>query len=401
MRNQRGIAMLVALSAVLIMTFLAVEVGYNTAVELAVGVTQMDRLKAYYLARSGVKISLLRIKVYKTVMKKFGTVAGKDKNLLEMIWSFPLVWPPTAAQSMGLVDKEELGKIVKDSIIEGSFMSTIEPEGNKIDLTDLISPSKILRESSYNQLLQIIKNKIEDDDNWANTNRGLKAEEIINNIADWMDEDTSSLNGGDESSYYNGFDQKVKPSNRPLKTLNELHMVSGVTDEIYNLLLPRVTLYGIKGINVNSASKEVLRSIDSQITDKIAGEIIERRNNPDLGPFTTTDDLASFLKQKGVNTENFNKKPPIPLYFDSEFNFRVKSRGIYKKAQREIFAIVYDFDKVKEQLVTVLPTPSPSPTAATQGATQAQPTASPSPSPKASPASLPNGPPQIVFWQEY
>ncbi|MBK9293367.1 MAG: general secretion pathway protein GspK [Oligoflexia bacterium] len=400
MRNQRGIAMLVALSAVLIMTFLAVEVGYNTSVELAVGVSQMDRLKAYYLARAGVKISLLRIKIYKTIIKRFGNLTGQQKSMVEMIWSFPLVWPPNAASSMGLVDKQEFDKAVKNSLMDGSFMTTIEPEGNKIDVTDLISPSKILKESSYNQLVAIIKNKIDEDDDWADLNRNLKPEEVVNNITDWMDEDTQSLNGGDENSYYFNIDQKLKPTNRPFKTLNELHMVAGVTDEVFNHLLPRITLYGIKGINVNTASKEVIRSIDKQIDDKVADEIIQRRTDPDQGPFTSIDDFTNFLRNK-INIENFNKNPPIPLYFESEFNFRIKSRGFYKKAQREIFAIIYDFDKVKEQLVAVLPTPSPSPSPTQGNATNPNQQPSPSPSPSPKPSSLPSGPPQIVFWQEY
>ena len=379
--NEKGIAMLVALSAVLIMTFLAVEVGYNTQLELALGVTQFQRLKAYYLAKSGVQISLLRIKVYKTALQRFGGNLGKDKSLLDMIWQLPTAWPPVIAADLGLNSKDDLQKSIKKSFIDGSFLATIDSEGSKIDLTDLASPSPALSAAATQQLTQLIKNRLDEDDDWARDNRSIRADEIVNNIADWMDEDTQSKNGGDENGIYSRGD--VKPTNMPMKTLSELHLVKGVTDEIYNILIKRVTLSGIKAVNVNHASKEVIRSIDAQIDDKTADEIIKRRNDPDLGPFDK-DSFPSFLQTQNINMTTFNTKPPIPLFFDSEFNFKIKSTGINGRAQREIFAIVYDFDKVKTQLAAAMPKPSPSPSPQQNGA-QASPTPTPTPIPTPTP----------------
>ena len=80
--------------AVLFMIFMAVEISYNTHVELKIGAAQLDRLKAYYLAKSGVQISLLRINAYKMVLNRYGSQLGSNKADLDLVWSFPFAWPP-------------------------------------------------------------------------------------------------------------------------------------------------------------------------------------------------------------------------------------------------------------------------------------------------------------------
>ena len=44
-------------------------------------------------------------------------------------------------------------------------------------------------------------------------------------------------------------------------------------DEFYDLLEPRVTIYGMKGINPNLANKEVLKSLDPGMTDEAIAAI--------------------------------------------------------------------------------------------------------------------------------
>jgi len=254
------------------------------------------------------------------------------------------------------------------------------------------------------ELVLMIQNRLNVDDTWARNHRNLKPQEIVNNIADWIDEDNVSRNGGSESDYYQDTAPPIKPPNRSMKTLDELHMVAGVTDEIYNVLAPRLTLWGDKGINVNYASKDVIRSIDQQITDKIGDAIIERRTDESKGPFTDEKDFATFIQSEGVNLTTFNKNPVVAILTSGGTNFRIKSTGIFGKAQREIIAIVYDFDTVKSEIAQNMAAASPTPGGQAQGTPPPTPVGTPggtpsaTPTPGSSPAG--NGVPQIVFWQE-
>ena len=122
------------------------------------------------------------------------------------------------------------------------------------------------------------------------------------------------------------------------------------------------------------------------MTAEIAKAVVDHRTDPKYGPFQGVQDFQTFLQQQGVNVQTFNidpttKNPVINILFDSEINFRIKSTGIYGKAEREIVAVVYDFDKVKSQLsamvvASVTPTP-PGTRLTTTAATPSPFTASP------------------------
>jgi general secretion pathway protein K len=62
---------MMAIFATSLMIFLAVEVSYDTSVEYLVASQQVNRLKAYYAAKAGVEMSLLRILIYKKAMAQF------------------------------------------------------------------------------------------------------------------------------------------------------------------------------------------------------------------------------------------------------------------------------------------------------------------------------------------
>jgi len=396
MKNERGVAMLLAIVAMLIMAFLAAQIASRSALEFEAGASSYDQLKAYHLAKIGVEMSRLKIYVYRMIQSKFGDKLQQNQADLDMIWQIPFKWPLSADMIPGvsLIQKDEIAEINKETLIDGIIDASTEGEGGKIDVNDLASPSENFRKATSQQLQKIIQDRLDADDDWARENRNrIKPEEIVNNIADWIDEDSEGQNGGSEESPYRN---DIKPPNRSMKTLEELHMVAEVNDEIFKILAPRLTVYGIKGININLAGKEILKSLDLQMTDQVVQDVMKHRDNPDEGPFKDENSFLSFLQSKGVVLDNFNKKNPIPLLFDAEYNFRISSVGISRRAQRKIIAIVYDFAKVKTQL-TKLTAASPTPTPAGGQAPQ---TGQPAPTPTPETNPPPSGPPAIVFWQE-
>lgn len=351
-KSQRGVALLMAIFCVMIMAFLAVEITYDTSVEYVLSSKEYGRIKAYEAARSGVELSLLRIQLYKNVLGTLGEQLKGQEAYTQMIWSFPFVWPPTVTANTSIADKDQIKGSVADSFMDANYQTSISSEGSKIDLNDLDSPSDALKKSIKDQLLQLFKNKLESDEKWREIYQEREFEELVNNFQDWVDEDNVSLNGGDEGSKYSNKEpDQVIPPNRPFQTMDEIRAVAGMTEELFQFILPQVTIYGVKGINVNQANKELLMSIDPIINDEVADEIIERRNNVEKGgPFKDDNDLVSFI---GANSENFNPSQ-IPLYYGNEYNFRIRSVGIYNNVQREIIAIVYDVEGAKERLKTIL-----------------------------------------------
>ena len=355
-REQAGMALLIALFAVTLMGVVISEVTYDTSVDYVVANHQVNRLRAYYAAKSGVELSLLRIMLYKQAVAALGETLGANKGMLDPIWSFPFMWPPLAIDQMTEADKSNINAVVKDSFMTAQYQASISPEGGKIDINDLGSDVKGLKKSMIQQVVKIFRSELERNEEFAKEHRGFNFEELVNNIADYIDEDTQGLNGGDESGPYRDFNEPgvQMPPNRALRTVDELHMVGGMTDVFYNILAPRVTVNGTKGVNVNFADKETLMSLDVTVTDEAAGRAIARRSNhKEGGPFRNEEDFLGFLGNFGVNVKAI-RETKVPLLFDIEFNFRIQASGISQNVKRDITVVTYDFPNLANRFAELL-----------------------------------------------
>lgn len=412
--NNRGVALMIAISAIMLIMYFAMELSYDSNVEYIVNSQGLNRVKAYYAAKSGVQISLLRIKTYQQAQEKLGAQLG-NSPLLEQIWRFPFAWPLPIPDELSAVDKDNFKKIFKESAMDASYFVTIEDEGSKIDLNDLNSPSKSLRDVTKRQLLNIFEQKKQEDEAFAREYGNTRFDELINNISDWMSSKNVSANGGDKRAKYSNLNSLAQtadyyPPNRAFRTLSELHMVPDMTDDFYNLLEPRVTIYGMKAINPNLANKDVLKSLDPGMTDEAVAAIIKRRDTENEGgPFKCdkdggSQDFWNFVTQN-TRVRLVNDPATMPLTCDSVMTFKIKSTGEFAGASREITAIVVDLNRTASKIKSYIdqdnkanaaanPTPTPTPT---PGAGTGQ-SANNNNANKKDP--IPKGPPRIIQWSE-
>lgn len=404
--NTKGIALIMAVSAVSLLIYIAMEVMYDSNVEYLVNSQALSGLKAYYAAKAGMDISLLRIKIYQTVKQKMGSNASQIP-FLEQIWRFPLVWPLEISEGTSSIEKDEVKKAVKESLMDATFRTDIEDEGSKIDINDLASPSKTLSEITKKQVLQIFESEKRDNPDFNTKYSSYRFPELVNYISDWMSSKREGLNGGEKSAPYRDYKADGFPPNRGFRTLRELRLVPGMSDELYDLMESRVTIYGLKGINPNSASKEVLMTLDPGITAEVAKKIQERINDPNFGPFKGGDEgIKTFWDfvtgPAGARLEQDPKT--IPIVMDSMVSFRINSTGVYSGTARKITAIVLDLnqsaqrtsDLVKKDKKDEKPPDKPPPeTLGPDG--RPRPPGAPA---QAKPEPLPKGPPRIVYWSE-
>lgn len=167
-------------------------------------------------------------------------------------------------------------------------------------------------------------------------NIGLTATEIQQitaSLLDWLDigQDSSSPYGA-EDDFYQGLVEPQKPhlaANRLISDLSELRLIKGFNHEILTKLriknstdpktgqeltpifsvLPEYSV-----ININTAPAEVLKSLDIKITDKIANEIIAKRDgdallNGSASPFKTVNDFKTYLDSiqvKDIDTSSLS-----------------------------------------------------------------------------------------------
>ena len=348
-RSKKGIALIIALFAMIMMVFIAEEVSRDATVEYVISSQAVNRVRAYYAAKAGIEISLLRLMVYKQAVAAMGQ---ENAAMLEPIWQFPFMWPPIAAGTE--VDKSIIQDAVSESLMTEQYTTQITSEGGRIDINDVGSPVKALSEATKKLILKIFQDQLQTDREFQKKYGNEKFEELVNNIADWVDEDKESQNGGEESRPYQDLEDASKfPPNRAFRTVEELHMVGGMKDDFYRLLEPRITVYGTMGISINYAPKEVLMSLDATMTDEVVTELINIRSDPKRGPFKTADEFLSEAARLGANTRNIEALK-IPLLTGIEYNFRIKSTGISNNIGRTLTAVTYDFDNLAKQLAKSL-----------------------------------------------
>lgn len=322
------------------------------------------------------------------------------KIIDEIGWKTPFFWPLPLPKEINSVDKDSYQQINAESLMDARYSHTIEDEGSKIDINDLASPSKTLREITKKQLLTAFEQKIATDDVFRTEYQNTNFEELVNRIYDWMSDSNTGLGGGDKRSGYSALGPSYPP-NRGFRTIEELRLVPGMTDVFYDLLRPRITIYGMKAINPNTSSKEVLLSLDSGMTEEAVTEAIARRDDPDKGgPFKGEkekchDDFKTFVEGRGARlTKEFDQ---IPMICNKVISFRIKSTGLYGDGkfalQKNITAVVLDVGRAAAQIKTYVdkenPPPPPPPGQA--------PAPAPAPAP---PEPLPKGPPRVVYWIE-
>lgn len=403
-QSRSGIALLTAMAALSLMLYISSEVSYDSLVEYSVNAQNLHRLRAYYAARNGVELSLFRIKLYQQVQNLLGGTV--DQSMLDQVYKFPFAWPLPAPKEMNSIDKDDINKVVKESLMVGTYFTTIEDEGSRIDITSLGSNVKSLREGTKKQLMKLFENRLESDKVFKEKYESFNFDELINQIGDFMSSKSSSFNGGDKRAGYSDLGLKNFPPNRQFRTLEEMRFVPLMNEEFFQILAPNITIYGTKGINPNNATAQVIRSLDKGFTDEIVGELMKRRDDPEKADFKSADEFWDYMEGELKIRLEENEKEDIPLAFDAISSFRITSVGEFNGSKREIQAIVLNIESAASNLKTATDKAKAKEKDAS-GAPVPEPTPTPTPTPadgapeKTKPKiKVEKGPPRIVFWYE-
>jgi type II secretory pathway component PulK len=355
-RNKKGMAMILVLTSVLILSLIIVELNYNTRISSAIALNYRDETAAYYLARSSLNVALLRV-----------AIAGKAKTfeisgfkippeVISMVITLPFIFPPPlelltmtgSAKDADLGMKDMVGKIKSDTNIAsvGSFDHNISSMDSALNINAIT-----LSENSISAFKEQMKNyyasKVQNDESFAHRWPIEKFERVLNNIIDWIDTDTMSRNGGDENVVY----QKKTPPYRArsyfIPTMTELHMVDEMDDELFDFISPMISIFSSGAININRASADMWKAVDNRFTDDEVKALLEKIQVE--GTFASEQDLRSWIgKNTKIPASEFNPLK-IPMTFDDE-DFKIEAAGHAGRVSKKI--VCYISETYKSLLLT-------------------------------------------------
>jgi type II secretory pathway component PulK len=105
-----------------------------------------------------------------------------------------------------------------------------------------------------------------------------KADRLAQTIMDWRDPDDFRRGRGAERDDYIKEGSAVLPTNRPFRALVELRDVMGTTPELYALVTPHLTVHGSGRINLRTADRAVLLSLQG-VTEEAVAVILRSRES--------------------------------------------------------------------------------------------------------------------------
>ncbi len=226
---------------VLLLSVLVLEANFQTRIDLRSAEHFRDSRKAFYLVRSAVLAGQALLREDRRISPKY--------DGLDELWATPIVNYP---------------------IGDGMITAQIEDEKGKLNLNALIGENGMdsKGESKQKQLKRLLV--------LLEMPQG-EVDRLVDAIVDWIDTDSTPRPQGAENAIYERLEPSYSARNQPFETLSELHRVHGMTDQIYQKMLPYVTIYGDEKTNINTASLLVLQSLADRIDETVARRIQNER----------------------------------------------------------------------------------------------------------------------------
>jgi general secretion pathway protein K len=344
-RREQGVALILVLTVVTVIAVFVAELSANASTAFQVAVSERDRLKAEYLARSGLNLTRLLIAkepdIRRVVAPMYSIMLGHGPPQIN-VWSFAddLLLPfanfkgAKAASEQTGVDFSQIQGI-KDA--GGTFEITSIPENSMINLNrPLFWQGDEARSSLAMQLYALTggyQNQSPYDSlfNTVDPDGQLTTRlDIMSDVIDWWDEDEQRTvfdpgaskvsSSGREDDIYARFPEPYRVKNAPYDSLEELRLVRGFTDDFWATFVepdpedPRsrqVTVYGSGAVNPNESRPEVLwsRVCSFVPTQPLCQDPLQRRAFVQLfatarsfmpvGVFEKPGDFLNFIEGKG------------------------------------------------------------------------------------------------------
>ena len=407
LKQSKGLALIMVLSGTVLVVSIIQETIFDTQAEYRSTVSELHSLKAYYAAKAGMEISLLRIKNYRSIMKNYGNTLQSFQSYIDLIWKIPFSWPPVLmSEDEEQSTIEEISTLTGNSLMQDiKYNTVITTTASRIDLNDLASPIPSLRKWTFKILFQLIQQLQLNEENLnpdeVNPDEILdeaQITEILSNITDWIDPD--SLTGQSSLPEKVASDDNPAPPNRSLISLTELHQVPGMNDTLYEKIKPFVTIHGEKGLNINTAPIEILQALGLPL--EIAEEAFAQTSSQLL---FTQQIFVNFLNSRGLQHLDQellqDKENSSYLNFNAPHNFQIESIGLSQHSIKTITATYFDSAFVSKRFDELLNADIKRQQRNLEQAQESQPrpTNEPDTPPPQSPTES-KQPPTIIYWKE-
>jgi len=251
LKDNRGVALILTISIIGLIVILTLQFNNYMRTELHAAANLHNGIELKYIARSGFNCAMAALR--------------EDDSAVD---SFNDTW----------------ASLKEYSSYSSAFFENGWFEVNVIDLAGKIQINQLVdREGNYNTKQKDLLMRL-----LTSTEINIKmeeAEDILDAVKDWIDEDNEVTRFGAEDSFYRGLDTPYYCRNGRLESLDELLLIKGITRELFYGteedpgIFSYLTVYGDGRININTADPLVLKSLSVDMDQEMIEEIMAYRED--------------------------------------------------------------------------------------------------------------------------
>jgi type II secretory pathway component PulK len=205
-KNNEGVALILTLLFVVLLTVLVVEFAYEAQVEASYALNSGNEYQARLAARSAVYSGIATLETDRLQNQLADTGGGAPPSDSRLsAWAQPGTFEP-----------------LNDAVMR----TTITDEFGKINLNALLYDNGGTQEERLHireALIYFFQNRDESVD----------AEAIVDSLRDWMDEDDDEDGNGAETDFYQSAENPYPCKNGPMDSIDELLLIKGISSDLY------------------------------------------------------------------------------------------------------------------------------------------------------------------------
>ena len=285
--DKRGVALVMTLGAITVLTVFLTELQDQTASELSAALSERDALRAEYYARSAVNLSRLLIAIEPEIRKAIPMLGSAIPQI--PVWEFTDLVLGSFNDQVGA---ESFNTMINADATTGKNLGLtggghyelkIIDEDSKININTAAKGVPSARDREGLQILglfspQSFNPMFEGRDA---DNQFSDRQTICGAIVDWADEDedlygcdprgaTASGSKGSEDNFYQTIGLPYRRKNAAFDSMDELRLVRGVSDDFWTTFVDPdptdphkrvLTVWGQDKININTANAQTLLTI--------------------------------------------------------------------------------------------------------------------------------------------
>lgn len=402
LHSERGIALMLVLGVIAILTFLLADFTFETKLNKIKVYNQQDKIQARLNAESGINFALAKLRMYQEGRNKI----EKDESIknafptsdLEAIIIQPFIYPIPTPKKSGIIQKTALEEFNKKTLFRGEVSVTftkisgfLNPNGLRLKVSkpadndqqkdasqdddnddeaasntgDTGAPppagkdkkkgerADVIIEKKITETLQrLLKDKSDNDEDFHSKYSNVDPAYLVKELKFYVN-DSKQFQDAQKPEIEGKFSQKnITPKHGPLASIDELYLLPSWDDALVDLIKDRMSVHEVNVISINELTIQDLKILFPSINDIQIEEFFKYRDgDPDkkikANKFKNADDFKNVV----VTTLNIvsdteyedrmSELKQAGLTIDTAGKlYKVNSRGVFNNAVYNVVAFI-------------------------------------------------------------